>query len=287
MKTSLPLRTCCILVVCSATLRTQSVLCRCKLCGDVGCGRLSRLRCNKVQNELPALPPVRTPGAAEVTVQLVRCRQDVLPDPSESQAWKQGIAGWHLSQSDLIPQPESWPQCRKFSQQFLQSKTVAAVFPFLCFKKTTASVTPQMPSSAPSAKSRFITPDTPVPLLAISEWTLALLLAGVCNSKSVQKKQEGCIGHNMTTLAPSPSPPSCLPVHDLLGSKDSAPPAQRRLPSSIFMVPRGRAPIWMERPPYRLLNLPPIFISYPFSNSGKADLGASPAGSRMTMKRWP
>ena len=53
------LRVCFILVVCFATLITQSVLCCCKCCRDMGCGQPSPLSCNMVQHRPLRLPLVR------------------------------------------------------------------------------------------------------------------------------------------------------------------------------------------------------------------------------------
>ena len=96
-------------------LDNTDVLCCCKCCRDVGCGQPSSLSCNMVQNKLLTLPLVRnlwtTAGGSPSHPPV---RQDVLPDPLESLVPGREFRGWHLNQSDAIPQPELWPQHGKF-----------------------------------------------------------------------------------------------------------------------------------------------------------------------------
>ena len=96
-------------------LDNTDVLRCCKCCRDVGCGQPSSLSCNMVQNKLLTLPLVRnlwtTAGGSPSHPPV---RQDVLPDPLESLVPGREFRGWHLNQSDAIPQPELWPQHGKF-----------------------------------------------------------------------------------------------------------------------------------------------------------------------------
>lgn len=129
---------------------------------------------------------------------------------------------------------------QEVSPLLFQSKTVAAIFPFCVLRKQQRWSPHKHPAQLSAPKSRFITPETQAPFSPSLKWTPMLLLGGACNSKSMQNKREGRVCCSMI-VAQFPHPPSCLPPHDLLGSKDSTLQFRSRS-SSILMVSRGRDP---------------------------------------------
>lgn len=147
MKSSMPLRMCFILVVCLATLITENVLCHCKCCRDVGCGWLAYLRCNMVQNKLPTLPLVRNLWVTEI-------RHPSHPSVDKmcfQILWKARHGGRGL-ESGTEPEWAHSPTwvvatAQEVSPLVFQSKTVAAIFPSLCYKKITTLIIPQVRST--------------------------------------------------------------------------------------------------------------------------------------------